>query len=169
MTADPRIERLRRALHLTENGLLVIAVLAMVGLAGLQIVLRNLLGSGQIWIEPLLRSLVLWIGLLGAVTASRDGSHIAIDVLTRALPARWRRGLQAAACVFTTLVCAAIAWHGVRYVVLEYGFAGTAFAGVPTWAVVTILPLAFALIGLRYALFAVSFLRGREPFGRPES
>lgn len=168
MTTDTPIDRLRRGLHLTENGLLVVAVLAMVGLAALQIVLRNLLGSGQIWIEPLLRSLVLWVGLLGAVTASRDGSHIAIDILTRALPDRWRRGMQATACAFTTLVCAAIAWHGVRYVLLEYGFAGTAFAGVPTWAVVTILPLAFTLIGLRYALFAVAFLHGRDPFGRPE-
>lgn len=169
MTTDTPIDRLRRGLHLTENGLLVVTVLAMVILAALQIVLRNLFGSGQIWIEPLLRSLVLWVGLLGAVTASRDGRHIAIDILTRALPDRWRRGLQAAACVFTTLVCAAIAWHGVRYVLLEYGFAGTAFAGVPTWAVVTILPLAFALIGMRYALFAAAFLRGRDPLGRPES
>lgn len=169
MATDRPIERLRRGLHLTENGLLVVAVLAMVILAALQIVLRNLFGSGQIWIEPMLRSLVLWIGLLGAVTASRDGSHIAIDILTRALPDRWRRGLQAAACVFTTLVCGAIVWYGVRYVLLEYEFAGTAFAGVPTWAVVTILPLAFGLIGLRYALFAVAFLRGRDPFGRPES
>ncbi len=169
MTTDTSIDRLRRGLHLTENGLLVVAVLTMVILAALQIVLRNLLDSGQIWIEPLLRSLVLWIGLLGAVTASRDGSHIAIDILTRALPDRWRRSMQAAACVFTTLVCGAIAWHGVRYVLLEYEFAGTAFAGVPTWAVVTILPLAFALIGLRYALFAVAFLRGRDPFGQPES
>lgn len=169
MTTDRPIERLRRGLHLTENGLLVVAVLAMVVLAAAQIVLRNLFGSGQIWIEPLLRSLVLWIGLLGAVTASRDGSHIAIDILTRALPDRWRRGLQVAACAFTVLVCAAITWHGVRYVLLEYEFAGTAFAEVPTWAVVTILPLAFGLIGLRYALFAVAFLRGRDPFGRPES
>ncbi len=169
MATDKPIDRLRRGLHLTENGLLVVAVLAMVILAALQIVLRNVFGSGQIWIEPMLRSLVLWIGLLGAVTASRDGSHIAIDILTRALPDGWRRGLQAAACVFTTLVCGAIAWYGVRYVLLEYEFAGTAFAGVPTWAVVTILPLAFGLIGLRYSLFAVAFLRGRDPFGRPES
>jgi|AntDeeMetagen681_2_1112603.scaffolds.fasta_scaffold03293_4 TRAP-type C4-dicarboxylate transport system permease small subunit len=169
MATEAPLERLRRSLHHTENGLLVVAVLAMVILAALQIILRNLLGSGQIWIEPLLRSLVLWIGLLGAVTASRDGSHIAIDILTRALPDQWRRGLQVAACSFTVLVCAAITWHGIRYVLLEYEFAGTAFADVPTWAVVTILPLAFGLIGLRYALFAVAFLRGRDPFGRPES
>ena len=158
MTTDRLIERLRLGLHLTENGLLVVAVLTMVVLAALQIVLRNLLGVGQIWIEPVLRSLVLWIGLLGAVTASRDGSHIAIDILTRALPARWRRRMQVLACLFTALVCAAITWHAVRYVPLEYEFAGPAFARVPTWAVVTLLPLAFGLSRLRYPLFAPAFL-----------
>ena len=167
MTADPRSARLRAALHRTEDGLLVVAVLAMVILAALQIVLRNAFGTGLIWIEPMLRALVLWIGLLGAVAASRGGRHIAIDILTRALPDRWRRRLQGAACAFTTLVCAAIAAHGVRYVLLEHEFDGTAFAGVPTWAVVTIIPLAFGLIGLRYALFALGFFRGRDPFGPP--
>ena len=167
MTADSRLARLQRALHRGEDSLLVVAVLAMVGLAALQIVLRNVLGTGVLWIDPMLRSLVLWIGMLGAVAASRSGQHISIDILTRALPARWRRRVLAVGCLFTTVVCAAITWHGVRYVALEYEFAGTAFAGVPTWAVVIILPLAFGLIGLRYLLFALASLRGHEPFTGP--
>lgn len=164
MAADARALRL---LHAVEDGLLVAAVAAMVGLAGLQIVLRNGFGTGLFWIEPLLRALVLWIGMLGAVTASRTGQHITIDILTRALPPRWRLPLRAAACAFTALVCAALAWQGARYVMLEYGFSGTAFANVPTWAVVTVIPVTFGLIGLRYAIFSVSFLRGREPFRGP--
>lgn len=167
MAAETGPERLRRGLHRVEDGLLVGAVLVMVVLAALQIVLRNVVGSGLLWIDPLLRALVLWIGLLGAVAASRAGRHIAIDVLTRALPDRWRRRALAAGCVFTAVVCAAITWHAVRYVMLEYEFDGTAFAGVPTWAVVLILPLAFGLIGLRYLLFAVAFARGRDAFGGP--
>ncbi len=167
MTAETGPERLRRHLHRFEDTLLVVAVLAMVGLAFLQIVLRNLFGSGLLWIDPLLRALVLWIGLLGAVAASRGGRHIAIDVLTRALREPWRRRLVAGGCLFTVAVCAAITWHGVRYVMLEYQFAGTAFAGVPTWAVVIILPLAFGLIGLRYLLFFSAYVRGHDPFGGP--
>jgi TRAP-type C4-dicarboxylate transport system permease small subunit len=165
MAAETGPERLRRGLHRFEDGLLVAAVLAMVLLAAMQIVLRNVVGSGLLWIDPMLRALVLWIGLLGAVAASRGGRHIAIDVLTRYLPARWRRRLLAGASLFTAAVCAVIAWQGVRYVLLEYEFAGTAFAGVPTWAVVLILPLAFGLIGLRYAVYCLAFLRGRDPFG----
>lgn len=164
MAADPPAGPLR-ALHRVEDGVLVVAVVAMVALAALQILLRGVFGGGLLWIEPLLRSLVLWIGMLGALAASRTGQHIAIDVLTRYLPRRWRLPLRAVACLFTAAVCAGIAWHGGRYLVLEYGFGGAAFAGVPTWAVVVILPAAFGLVGLRYALFAIAFLRGREPFG----
>ena len=161
-------ERARGPLRLLrglEDGVLVAAVAAMVGLAGLQIVLRGVFDGGLLWIEPLLRSLVLWIAMLGALVASRSGQHIAIDVVTAHLPGPWRRPLRAAACAFTAAVCAALAWHSGRYTALEHEFAETAFAGVPAWTVVAVLPVAFALIGLRYALFALAFARGREPFG----
>lgn len=169
MAADAPPRGALRSLHRLEDGLLAGAVGVMVGLAALQIVLRGVFGGGLLWIEPLLRSLVLWIGMLGALAASRTGQHIAIDVLTRTLPAAWRLPVRGAACAFTAAVCVALAWHGARYLALEYGFAGDAFAGVPTWAVVAILPLAFGLIAVRYALFALAFLRGREPFGEASS
>ena len=155
--------RLQRLLHRFEDGLLAAAVLAMVALAGLQIVLR-LLDGGLSWIEPALRALVLWIGMLGAITASRSGRHIRIDLVTRAVPPAWRHRLQALGHAFTTVVCALIAFHGARFVALELEFPSTAFAGIPSWAVVAVLPVAFVLIGLRYALAALALIRGREPF-----
>jgi len=81
--------RLQHLLHRLEDGLLAVAVLVMVALAGLQIVLR-LFDGGLSWIEPALRVLVLWIGMLGAVTASHSGRHIRIDLLTRVVPPAWR-------------------------------------------------------------------------------
>ena len=155
--------RLQRRLHRLEDGLLATAVLAMVALAGLQIGLR-LFGGGMSWIEPALRALVLWIGMLGAITASRSGRHIRIDVLTRAVAPHWRQRLQVLGYAFTTGVCALIAYHAARFVALELEFPTAAFAGIPSWVVVLILPAAFALIGLRYALAAIDLVRGREPF-----
>jgi len=165
MAAEERPAGVLGRLHQLEDGLLVVAVLAMVGLAALQIVLRDGFGTGLIWIDPLLRILVLWTGMLGALVASRRGRHISIDVLTRVLPGRWRLRARAVACGFTAAVCGLLAWESVRYVGLEYGFAESAFANVPTWAVVTILPFTFGLIGVRYLLFALAFLRGQEPIG----
>jgi len=142
--------------------LLAVAVLAMVGLAGLQIVLRNGFDGGIVWIDPLLRALVLWTGVLGAIAASRGGRHITIDVATRLLPERLRRRVRGSACALTAVICAVLAWQSARYVALEYEFADTAFAGVPIWAVAVVIPLGFALIGLRYLLLAIEFWRGRD-------
>ncbi len=161
--------RALRWLHRVEDGVLVATVLVMVALAAGQIVLRGAFGTGVLWIDPMLRSLVLWIGMLGALAASRTGQHIAIDVVTRALPRRWRLPVRGVACAFTAVVCAGFAWHGARYTALEVEMASEAFAGIPQWSIVAILPIAFALIGVRFALFAGAFFRGREPFGDTDS
>lgn len=158
------VHRLRRLVYRFEDGLLAAAMLAMVVLAGLQVVLRSGFDEGVTWIEPALRALVLWIGMLGAITASRSGRHIHIDILTRVTPPAWRHRLEIVACVFTAAVCALIAWHGVRFVRLELEFAAAAFAGIPSWAVALILPAAFGLISLRYGLAAIELIRGREAF-----
>ena len=65
-------------------------------LAALQIVLRYGFDSGIAWADPLLRVLVLWLGLLGALAATRDRRHITIDVLSRMLPARAKAAADAA-------------------------------------------------------------------------
>lgn len=158
------LARLQRLVRRCEDGILAAAVLLMVALAGLQIVLRIGFDGGIAWIDPALRSLVLWIGMLGAVTASRSGQHIRIDLLTRAVPYRWRQRLQLAACGFTVAVCVLVAWHSARFVGLELEYPTVAFAGVPTWSVALILPLAFSLIAVRYGLAAIALARGLEPF-----
>ena len=49
-----------KRLHRAEDALLVLLLSVMIGLASTQILLRNLLDSGFVWIDPLLRVLVLW-------------------------------------------------------------------------------------------------------------
>ena len=73
----------KQRLHRFEDALLVILLSAMIALAGTQILLRNLLDTGFVWIDPMLRVLVLWLGLIGATVATRNDKHIQIDVLTR--------------------------------------------------------------------------------------
>ncbi len=69
------MQRVLRIIHGFEDGLLALMVAAMIFLAGSQILLRNLFDTGFAWADPVLRLLVLWVGLLGALAASRtDGS-----------------------------------------------------------------------------------------------
>ena len=76
-----------RALHRIEDSILVLLLLSMIVLAGVDILARLLFGGGIVWVTPLLRVMVLWVGLAGALVATRSREHIAIDLISRLAPA----------------------------------------------------------------------------------
>lgn len=127
-------------------------------LASGQIILRNFFEIGIVWIDPLLRVLVLWTGLIGATVASRDNKHIRIDLLSRLFTKRVHMAVQSIVAIITSVVCALIAWHGARWVYLDYLDQLTAFAGLPSWVLEAIIPVAFGLIALRYLIHAYCWL-----------
>lgn len=145
----------------SENGLLVLLLAATIVLAAVQIVRRNVFEAGLVWGEPLVRLIVLWVGLTGAVVASRIDRHIHVNVLARLLPAR----LQHAARVFNRclhplgvrrrrLARGALCRRGVsgRNRSLRWG---TGVGGRVH------LPAGFGVIALRYALH--THTRARMP------
>jgi TRAP-type C4-dicarboxylate transport system permease small subunit len=153
----PALARLIRIVTWVENGLLIALLALMVSLAAAQILLRNLFDISILDVDQLLRLLVLWVAMLGAVAASREGKHIRVDVLARWLPKRVRAGTQALTDVFTIGVCLVLAWQAVRFIRAEAG--ETAFGVMPGWAAELILPTAFALIALRYSLLLAHHVR----------
>ena len=54
-----------------EEGILIFLLVSMIILSFTQIVLRNLFETGLIWIDPLVRQMLLWITLVGAMVATR--------------------------------------------------------------------------------------------------
>jgi len=139
-----------------EDSLLVIILSSMIVLAVYQIVARNLLGEGVVWIDPLLRTLVLWIGLSGAVVATRADNHIRIDVFAKYFPPYLLQHVQRIAYLFTLSVCLLIAWHAARFVYSEYEYDTIAFSGIPSWITALIIPVSFSLIAIRYALLIIA-------------
>ena len=138
-------------LHRIEDTLLVTILLAMVTLAFSQIVMRNFLGTGSIWLDPLLRVLVLWVGLLGALVATRQNKQISVDVLTRFLPERLKTISDIITRTFAAIISAIIAWHSFLFLIDEWNSGAMAFASVPAWLPESIIPIGFAVIALRYA------------------
>jgi len=149
------VGRLLRATALIEDALLVVILAAMVGLATTQIVLRNLFDGAILWADPMLRVGVLWVGMIGAMVATRGDKQISVDAVSRFLPPRWKARVRVVTDLFTAVVSAVVAWSALRLVLDDRAAGGTAVAFVPVWACEAILPLAFAVIALRYLLFAI--------------
>lgn len=146
---------LLRLAHTLEDSFLAILLTAMIGLAGVQIILRNFFDSGLSWVDPLLRLLVLWVGLAGAMVATREDHHISIDVFIRSLPPRVKLAVRVFVDIFTATVTAVIAYHAARMVQMDREAEIIAFADVPAWICELIIPLAFGVIAWRYAIYAV--------------
>ncbi|MBN2645288.1 MAG: TRAP transporter small permease [Desulfuromonadaceae bacterium] len=135
-----------------EDTLLALLLAVMVLLAVVQIVQRNLFGSSFIWSDELLRILVLWLTLIGAMVASRSDQHIQMDILIRWVPPLWRGGLRRLVHALTALVCGVLAWHAVTFVAMEAEFQSQALGGYPAWWFESILPVGFGLMSWRYLL-----------------
>ncbi len=151
-----RDNRLIKIINTFEDGLLVIILSSMIVLAVYQIIDRNLFGEGVVWIDPLLRTLVLWVGLSGAVVATRTDNHIRIDIFAKYFPPHILKYVQRIAYLFTLAVCVLIAWHAARFVYSEYEYGTIAFSGVPAWLAASIIPISFSLIAIRYVLLFIS-------------
>lgn len=155
-------KRLQIALYRLEDGILVGLLLLMIVMAVTQILLRNLFDTAIVWGDVLVRILVLWVGLVGAMVASRQGNHINIDILDRYLPGRAKTVVNFVVELFTALICSGVTYFSLRFVQMEYLDGGMAFARVPAWVCEAIIPFAFVVIALRY--FMLAFLNFKKMF-----
>jgi TRAP-type C4-dicarboxylate transport system permease small subunit len=148
--------RLEQIGRWAEDAVLVTILTAMIGLATAQIVLRNLFDVGFIWGDEMLRMLVLWLAVAGAVAASRGDKHIHIDLLNRYLPERVARALKVLLHLFTAAVAGVMAWYSLAFVRTSWEFGDVLLGSVPAWIPQAVLPVGFALIAWRYVLFALA-------------
>jgi len=74
-----------------ESALLGLLVLAMTGVTLAQVVARYAFGAPLIWSEEAGRYLFVWVSMIGASLAARQGGHYALTALVERLPAASRR------------------------------------------------------------------------------
>jgi len=94
--------------------------------------------------------------LLGALSATREKKHIAIDALPRLLPAKTHQVVWTVTQLAASGVCAALAWFGWGMVQLEREAPGTFVANIPSWWPMCVFVAGFALISLRFIFAAFS-------------
>jgi len=153
------LARADQAGQFIENATLVAVLTAMILLAAAQIVLRNFFDSGFSWADEALRLMVLWVAMLGAVAASRENRHIAIDVLSRVLPPGPKAWATIVVHVFTSAVAFVIAWYSWEFVAESREYQDLLLDDLPAWWFQAILPVGFLLIGYRYAIWCARGVR----------
>jgi len=129
-----------------------LATLAFAGVMLLplsEIVLRGVFGFELRGAGPFAQNLTVWVGLLGAAIAAREGK-----LLTLATGEFLPKGrITAIAHVIAAFAGSAIATifavGGVALITTEYASGDQIAVGVPVWIAVIIFPLAFGLIALR--------------------
>lgn len=156
------VRRIGRIVRVAEDALLVLLLVGMILLAAAQILLRNVAHTGIGWSDPALRLAVLWVALLGAMSATRARKHISIDILSHLVSSRVRTPIRRLTDLFSAGVCGLIAWHAGRFVFAEWEAQTRAFGLVPAWLAQLIIPAGFATIALRFLLSALALQRLEE-------
>src|SRR3954451_11678434 len=90
---------LSRGFEKVEGGVLVVVLLTMVTLAFAQVLLRQIRQHNPAfqpvaWFGPFTQHLVVWVGIIGAAIATREGRHFGVEALTKSFGPRGRRRLD---------------------------------------------------------------------------
>lgn len=146
-----RVFKAEEVLVKTEKAVVVTLILAMVGGSFLQVLLRLLFHSGVVWLDPLLRHMVLWAGLTGSALAARYSHHFALEAFVKFAPKTLHRPLEIFAAVFTTAASGLLFYASYKFIRDEFAAGSIAFYinhfGVKGGWAEMIIPVSFALIG----------------------
>jgi TRAP-type C4-dicarboxylate transport system permease small subunit len=146
------VPALNDGLEKLEGILLTLILILMIGLAFAQVVLRNFFNTGIEWGDAFVRHLVLWVGFIGASVATKEGGHLAMDLVHRFLPQKLRKPTAMFVDAASAFVCALLALASYKFYLTEKEAGTMLMPHVPnSWAVV-IIPIGFYLMALRFAV-----------------
>lgn len=156
MLKSSQIQKLIRVLHILEDSIVVTLLSSIIVFALAQIILRNIFDGGLVWAESLLRVLVLWLGLFGAILAARNAKQLNIDVLSKYMNKRIKSYSTILNNLFASIVCMTIAYYSTEFLQMEYSASSYAFEKVPFWLTASVIPLSFIIMSIKYALKSYS-------------
>lgn len=153
------IIRLDDYLEATEKALAVFFVFGLVALSFLQVALRLFFHTGVVWIDPLLRHMVLWSGLLGSALAAKNAKHFALDISHKIIPAAGANLFLKITNFFTAAMSGLLFWAAFKFVSEEHSYGSVAFyagkfAVKAAWAEI-IVPLVFLLMAFHFFVAAL--------------
>jgi len=146
------VPQLDKALEKTESFLLTLILILMITIAFSQVVLRNFFHTGISWGNAFVQNMVLWVGFIGASLATKEGGHLAMDLVSRFLPKALRKPTAMFVDAASSLVCALLAIAAYKSVLIVKEEPSFLIPGLlPAWCATVIVPVGFALMSLRFA------------------
>jgi tripartite ATP-independent transporter DctM subunit len=158
--ARPRAGGIQRALGKAEESLAIAVFVAMVSLPIAGVAGRSMLGHGVSGMTVLVQHLTLWLIFLGAALAARTDRLLALST-GRLLPARLRAPARIAAGGAAGGLAVVLAGASLDLVRIQRAAGDIVFWGIPAWAVLCVMPVAFSAIAARLVWHAAAGWRGR--------
>lgn len=152
-----------KVLRNLEEGILALLLASMTVITFMQVVLRYVFAGGVPWALEATSYLFGWLVLIGISYGIRVNAHIGVDAFVRLLPAggQWVAGMLAIGfCLAYAVLMTLGAWNYWERIYALGVFAQD--IPLPRWALVSILPLGFALLGLRLLQVAIAIVRGKR-------
>ncbi|MGH7571735.1 MAG: TRAP transporter large permease subunit [Gemmatimonadota bacterium] len=148
-----------------EDTIVALAAIGIIVLPLAEIPLRKVFGIGIPGSGPFTQHLTLWVGMLGAAIAARDGRLLALATGSFIPEGRLRVTARITAAAVGAAVATLFAAGGKALVDLHRLTGEVLAAGVPTWTAVVVFPVAFGLIAVRIVWQASPSWPGRALAG----
>jgi C4-dicarboxylate transporter DctQ subunit len=161
MTVFARVSRL---LAHAEEGFMAVALAFRTVITFIQVCLRYLFGTGLVWSLEATTYAFAWLVLVGMAYGVRTKSHIAVDIVTSHLPPAVQRVAGLLALLLCLVYCAFMFYGSYTFVgrLAQLGNDARDIP-LPRWLLSVIMPVAFALLGLRFVQAGWKLATGRDP------
>ena len=127
-------------------------LLTMTLLIGADVLLRNIGLGGIAPSNELSEDIIYLLTLLAAPALLRQGQHIRVDIVLRALPARTGWLLEWVDDALGLICCLYFVWYGVRVAAASYmsGALSIKTLVLPEWWLMAPMPAAFVLLAVEF-------------------
>ena len=137
------------------NALVLVAcllLLIMTIMIGADVVSRNVGGGGVAVSNELSEDILYLMTLLAAPWLLRQGQHIRVDIILRALPVRAAWLLEWVGDIVGLICCLYFVWYGYLITRASYDAGSISIKTLvtPEWWTLAPLPLGFALLGIEF-------------------
>ena len=154
-------ERILSGLRRLEDATLVAIFAGIVVLPIVEALGRPIRGFNIPGASAYMHHLVLWLSFLGGLVVTRERKHLRLSTAEAIPEGRWRDGVRVFAAGVSAAVCVVLAYASWQVVQVNRINAKTLSIGLPEWVSEMVMPVALALIALRFVWHASERWRGR--------